>query len=206
MALYKMHALSSAGLQVFRGTGTQPSGTPGLGPGVGGSRRYTTADSAKLGGRESGDLNEPAALAQSPPPIPERELGGHLPAASPRGTAPVRLRSNPGPPAPLETTPLSPNGRRPRGGAGRGPGVRARAPAPGQHRRDPRPEREARAVRVPVLARRPASESCPSGGGAAGRRRCAEGGVCERACSCVFRRCVCGCSAGRCVPGEHESV
>lgn len=30
--------------------------------------------------------------------------------------------------------------------------------------------------------------------------------MCERACSCVFRRCVCGCSAGRCVPGEHESV
>lgn len=30
--------------------------------------------------------------------------------------------------------------------------------------------------------------------------------MCERACSCVFRRCVCGCSAGRCVPGERESV
>lgn len=49
----------------------------------------------------------------------------------------MRMRSSPAPPSPLETTPLSSNGWRPRGGAGRVAAWEspARAPAPGQPHR-----------------------------------------------------------------------
>lgn len=99
----------------------------------------------------------------------------------------------PFPAPPRETTPLASNGRRLRGGAGQteAPGSKFQPPAcglPGHHLlAESQAVERAGLASAPVPALCPASrESSSSCGDAAGRRRCAEGGVCERTLVCVW--------------------
>jgi hypothetical protein len=169
--------------------GGDPGGPPGMRP---------TAARARAGGERAVSRG-----AQSRPALASDRRAADAGCDSP--TAPRQFAcAHSGPPTPLEATPLPRMGGgcwagRGRGGAGPGraggqnPGRPSSSPRPRAARLHLRPEPEAAAPRAQPLLRCPRRaprEPGRSRGDAAGRRRCAKGGVCERACGVHFRTCV----------------
>lgn len=157
-----------------------------------------TAARARAGGERAVSRG-----AQSRPALASDRRAADAGCDSP--TAPRQFAcAHSGPPTPLEATPLPRMGGgcwagRGRGGAGPGraggqnPGRPSSSPRPRAARLHLRPEPEAAAPRAQPLLRCPRRaprEPGRSRGDAAGRRRCAKGGVCERACGVHFRTCV----------------
>lgn len=210
-------AQSSAGLQAFRGAGTQPSGRPGLGPG--GLREILRGRQCETGGREGERGPDLAERGRAEPRRPRGPLlppGGNS-AATSQPLRPAARRQF----ACAATLARPPRWRPrlcPQMGGGRGAGGAAARES------EVEPPPQASPTGIPGRSRRPVQPGfpCPRGalraspagaapprqvGGAAQREACASarvrvcfGGVCAGAAPAG----ACPVSANRC-PGAHPA-